>query len=52
MIICYSELKIMGNILNVCICMFKSNSVKLRNINVLKGKYIQGKNKDFLILNI
>lgn len=52
MIICHSEPKITGNILNTCTCMPKSNSVKLRNTNAPKGKYIQGKNKDLLILNI
>lgn len=52
MIICHSEPKITGNILNACTCMPKSNSVKLRNTNAPKGKYIQGKNKDLLILNI
>lgn len=52
MIICHSEPKITGNILNACTYMPKSNSVKLRNTNAPKGKYIQGKNKHLLILNI
>lgn len=52
MIICHSEPKITGNILNACTYMPKSNSVRLRNTNAPKGKYIQGKNKDLLILNI